>query len=102
MSRKAAQRVLVTRPYGDRTGYVSRQALERDGEVWYRAGREHLYATCERAQAIIDAHPRKPRGRRDLRELRRAMADAHPDRGGTNEEFIAARERYERALRQAS
>jgi hypothetical protein len=30
------------------------------------------------------------------------MADAHPDRGGTNEEFIAARERYERALRRAS
>jgi hypothetical protein len=31
-----------------------------------------------------------------------AMADAHPDRGGTNEAFMAARERYKQALRQAS
>ena len=31
-----------------------------------------------------------------------AMADAHPDRGGTNEEFIAARERYKQALKEAS
>jgi hypothetical protein len=30
------------------------------------------------------------------------MADAHPDRGGTNEEFMAARERYKQALRRAS
>jgi hypothetical protein len=29
------------------------------------------------------------------------MADAHPDRGGTSQGFIAARERYERALREA-
>jgi hypothetical protein len=31
-----------------------------------------------------------------------AMAEAHPDRGGTNEGFIAARKAYEQALRQAS
>jgi hypothetical protein len=39
---------------------------------------------------------------RALRALRKAMADAHPDRGGTAEAFIAARGRYERALRAAS
>jgi len=30
------------------------------------------------------------------------MAAAHPDLGGSDEEFIVARKRYEQALRQAS
>ena len=34
-----------------------------------------------------------------IKELRRAMADAHPDRGGTAEQFIEARRRYQTALR---
>jgi hypothetical protein len=29
------------------------------------------------------------------------MADAHPDRGGTAEQFIQARRRYQTALRSA-
>jgi hypothetical protein len=33
-----------------------------------------------------------------IRELRRAMADTHPDRGGRAEQFIQARRRYETAL----
>ena len=33
------------------------------------------------------------------RQLRRAMADAHPDRGGTAEQFIQAHRRYQAALR---
>ena len=33
-----------------------------------------------------------------IKELRRAMADAHPDRGGTAEQFIEARCRYQTAL----
>jgi hypothetical protein len=36
-----------------------------------------------------------------IKELRRAMADAHPDRGGTAEQFIEARHRYQTALRSA-
>ncbi len=36
-----------------------------------------------------------------IRELRRAMADAHPDRGGTAEQFMQARRRYQAALRPA-
>ena len=36
-----------------------------------------------------------------IKELRRAMADAHPDRGGSAERFIEARRRYETALRAA-
>jgi len=37
----------------------------------------------------------------DPTNLRLAMASAHPDRGGTAEEFTAARARYERALQEA-
>jgi hypothetical protein len=39
------------------------------------------------------------RQRAQVKRLRRAMANAHPDRGGTSEGFIAAKERYDRALR---
>ncbi len=37
-----------------------------------------------------------------VKELRRAMADAHPDRGGTADQFIQARRRYQTALRPAT
>ena len=36
-----------------------------------------------------------------IRDLRRAMADAHPDRGGTTEQFIQARRQYQAVLRHA-
>jgi hypothetical protein len=91
-------------------GRVSRVLLERDGEVcrcMYGNARycsagfggkaipagHILYASRKAAEAVAAG---------DVKELRRQMADAHPDRGGTNEEFRAARERYERTLRQAS
>jgi hypothetical protein len=44
-------------------------------------------------QAVPQAPP--------IRALRRAMADAHPDRGGTAEQFIQARRRYQAPLRAA-
>ena len=37
-----------------------------------------------------------------LRELKAEMAAAHPDRGGTSEAFIKARQRYLRAKRTAT
>jgi hypothetical protein len=57
-----------------------------------RAAEDYLYrGERERAgQAAPQAPP--------LKELRRAMADAHPDRGGTAEQFIQARRRYQTAL----
>lgn len=36
-----------------------------------------------------------------IQELRRAVADAHPDRGGSVERFIQAHRRYQAALRRA-
>ena len=37
-----------------------------------------------------------------LKDLRQAMADAHPDRGGTADQFIEAHRRYQTALRSGS
>jgi hypothetical protein len=36
-----------------------------------------------------------------IKKLRRAMADAHPDRGGTTEQFIQARRQYQAVLQHA-
>jgi len=66
-----------------------------------------VYATREAAEEHLYRREREQERKRaehepELRRLRMAMADAHPDRGGSNEEFIAARGAYKRALRQAS
>jgi hypothetical protein len=57
-----------------------------------RAAEDHLYrGEGERAEQGVPHAP-------SVKELRRAMADAHPDRGGTTEQFIDARRRYQTAL----
>jgi hypothetical protein len=59
------------------------------------AAEDHLHrGERERAR---QAAPQAP----PIKELRRAMADAHPDRGGTAQQFIQARRRYQTALRHA-
>jgi hypothetical protein len=64
--------------------FATREAAEAG---LYRGERERA------EQAAREALP--------IKELRRAMADAHPDRGGTAEQFIQARRRYQTALRPA-
>ena len=67
----------------------------RTGRLFFatrEAAEDHLYHG-ERERAG-QAAPRAP----SIKELRRAMADAHPDRGGTAEQFIQARRRYQTAL----
>jgi len=59
------------------------------------AAEDHLHRG-ERERAG-QAAPQAPA----IKELRRAMADAHPDRGGTAEQFIQAHHRYQTALRAA-
>ena len=63
--------------------FATREAAE---DHLYRGERERARQTASQAQAPL------------LRELRRAMVDAHPDRGGTAERFIQARRRYQTAL----
>jgi len=65
------------------------------GRRWW-SHRWDFFATREAALASLQtAEAAEPA---DLRQLRMAMADAHPDRGGTAEEFMAARQRYKQAL----
>jgi hypothetical protein len=59
------------------------------------------YATGEFNTEKRKQRPRPDTVEPDLRELRDAAISAHPDRGGTNEEFREAWERYERARRSA-
>lgn len=99
ITRRTAKRVYyVRREHGDDVviGCVDRLALERDGEVYSRgaggwwAPDFHLFA----APPVLEpARPEPP----DVRGLKAAMRAAHPDMGGSDEAFIAARERYERA-----
>jgi hypothetical protein len=72
---------------GDRPGPAGRLFF-----ATREAAEDHLHrGERERAgQAARQAPP--------ITELRRAMADAHPDRGGTAEQFIQARRRYQTAL----
>jgi len=77
-------------PGGHRTGsagrlfYATRQAAESD---LYRWERERAGRSAPQAPFVS--------------QFRRAMLDAHPDRGGTAEQFIQARRRYQTALQQA-
>jgi hypothetical protein len=85
----------------DGIGFVDRQKIEQDGEIWSRKGWQadsHLYLQP----------PPLPDWRRegksepvDLRKLKAEMTAAHPDKGGSNAAFIAARKRYEEARRAA-
>jgi hypothetical protein len=69
------------------------------------AGRQ-FFATREAAEADLHRGERERAGQAawdapPIKELRRAMADAHPDRGGAADQFIQARHRYQTALRSA-
>lgn len=65
-----------------------------------------FFATREAAEGDLRRGERE-RARRPAREaalikeLRRVMADAHPDHGGTADQFIQARRRYQAVLQQA-
>jgi hypothetical protein len=114
--RKTARWIYYTSDSWDRVGAVvspgciSRREFEAGvipvpgarpgsaGRLFFATRQEaehHLYrGECERAgQAARDAA--------FIKELRRAMAEAHPDRGGTAEQFIAARCRYQTAVASA-
>lgn len=88
ITKKTAKRIYFTYLNG-RPGFVDRQKIEAAGEIHHGYSRRRLHLTPPE----IPSRPQRP----SLAELRKAMADAHPDRGGTNEAFIAARRRYEEA-----
>lgn len=77
-----------------KTAYVDRLKLETDGEIYNHGAGDwwapdfHLYLAPPATEAI-----QKP----TLAELKAAMRAAHPDMGGSHEDFLRAHERYERA-----
>lgn len=110
ITRKTARRVYYIRQerrsgHVD-IGYVDRETLDRDGQVSRRSGRwweddRRLHATREGAEAdlgIGQYAPELP----DLAKLKQDMTSAHPDRGGTAEDFIRARKQYKQAAGRAA
>lgn len=108
------------------TGYVDRELIETTGWAYYHRF-DKIYAEPPKLPndkpfipppfnpgSYADSDPymdrlqeaivrlRQDRALPDLKVLKQAMADAHPDRGGTSEAFIAARERYVTAKRLAA
>lgn len=91
--KKTAKRIYFTFSIGCQSGFVDRERIEADGEIYHGRSMRRLHL----APPEIPHRPKPP----SLPELRQAMADAHPDRGGSDEAFIAARARYERARAKA-
>ena len=84
------------------TGFVDRIKLEAKGNIysshkWCQDW--DLYTTLDGLIADYTRHDYKPPGPADLAALKEAMANAHPDRGGSNAAFIEARAAYVAARR---
>jgi hypothetical protein len=88
ITKKTSKRIYFTLT-GGQSGFVNRQRIEAVGEIYHVRLVCRLYLTPPE----IPTRPKPP----SLPELRKAMAAAHPDRGGSDEAFIAARQRYETA-----
>ncbi|MEV7427001.1 hypothetical protein [Streptomyces sp. NPDC091212] len=111
ITKKTAKRIYYLRPRSLymtgpewQPGYVDRQELEQHGSVripyWFMLFAEP--PELPPARKVRVRHRPAPAAPPDLKELKAAMAAAHPDRGGTSEAFIAARERYVLAKRLAT
>ncbi|GHH58149.1 hypothetical protein [Streptomyces candidus] len=93
VTKKTARRIYYVRPGSgpERIGFVDRQKLETDGFVNRAGGWWEIDLRVHREPPVLaEQEP-------DLAELKAAMAAAHPDRGGTDAEFITARANFERA-----
>ncbi|MFD3640676.1 hypothetical protein [Streptomyces griseus] len=104
ITRKTARRIYYLRPRGPiahnvwEPGYIDRQEFERHGHVRV----PYWLLLFAKPPVFPDVSLRQPQRHQpapapDLKALKAAMAAAHPDRGGTNAEFIAARQRYVQA-----
>lgn len=69
----------------DREFFVDRADMEREGSVYHRHLRQLLSLEMPKLQVYR---------RKSVAELRREMADCHPDRGGDPAEFRKAHARY--------
>lgn len=95
ITKVTATRIYFRERRGGRNYFLQRDAFDAEGRAYHRrvlGGALHLTPpeVPSRAKPV------------SLADLRRAMADAHPDRGGDRDTFMAARGRYEAAKRRAS
>lgn len=80
-------------------GYIDRQKIEADGELFRKsAGWWELDARLYLEAPELEEYAPTP----DLAALKAALRAAHPDAGGSHEAFLEAHERYERARVNAS
>jgi hypothetical protein len=100
ITKKTAKRIYYVRSerYDDEVeiGYVDRQKLEADGEV-YNHGAGGWWSKDFHLLAAPPEPPTQPTPvdqRAEVSRLRAEMAAVHPDRGGTSAAFIEARSRY--------
>lgn len=94
ITKKTPKRVYyLRRDWSPGERFVDRLALERDGQVTRKSGGWWESDLTLYLTPPVMEQARKP----DLAELKQAMADAHPDRGGDEEAFIVARARYQAA-----
>lgn len=66
--------------------FIARAAFNADGKAYHRGLAENLYLSPPEIQS-------RPQPK-TVAQLRREMADAHPDRGGDRHAFQLARARY--------
>lgn len=84
-----------TRMDRERTSFIEVVRFDEDGSAYHRVLRQRLHLTPPE----VHSHRPKPK---NVSELKREMADAHPDRGGSREAFETARGQYLRAKRVTS
>lgn len=97
VTKKTPKRVYYdARQFGSRyeIRFVDRHRLETDGEVRRRSGGYWEPDLTVYLNPPVIEQQQVP----DVAGLKAEMAAAHPDRGGTDAAFIAARRRYEQAL----
>ncbi|HEX2301556.1 MAG TPA: hypothetical protein VHH34_24145 [Pseudonocardiaceae bacterium] len=80
-------------------GYVDRQELETTGQAFYHNGTGSFIIYAQPPDISGWKPPTPAEQQAELSRLRAEMAAAHPDHGGTDQEFIAAHQRYKQAQR---
>jgi len=78
-------------------GYlIERAAFDAEGRAHHRKIGSALYLAPPAlpSRSLPETRPTENCSPETISELRRAMADAHPDRGGDRDAFDAARTRY--------
>ncbi len=84
---KVTEKRIYFRDHYSRSYFIARAAFDDEGHAFHRGLRERLHLTPPEI-------PGSNWTARTLSVLRREMADAHPDRGGDRDTFMAARRRY--------